>query len=400
MPRLLSIALCLLHTAPLAFGATYSAPAATAKPQQCRVVWRESPQTSAILSWSTSTPSRKHQIRYRAEGSSEWITHPSDRDGKHSGAAILYYHHARLTGLEPASRYDVVFRSDGQESAPLWFRTAPADDVPVQLIFGGDSRSGLEDRRRMNGLVARVVREQSQQGQAPVVALAHGGDYVLDGRSLPQWSRWLTDYELTTSQDGQLLPIIPARGNHDLGSIFNELFDFPRGDKNYYATDLTPQVRLVTLNTETTTAGDQQDWLAKQLETYTSKRRWIIAQYHKPAFPAVKTPSSALTSWVPLFEQHGVRLVCEADGHCIKRTAPILGDRIDPRGVVYIGEGGLGVEQRSPRQGLWYLDHASAKVSSGCHLHLLQFDQQAIHGTVLMMDGAVFDEFSIEPRGE
>ncbi len=399
MPRLLSITLCLLLNAPLALGAADSAPEATAKPQQCRVVWREAPQTSATLSWSTSTPGESHLVRYRAEGDSDWTTHPSDRDGKHSGIGILYYHHARLTGLRPATRYDVVFQSDGQDSAPLWFRTAPADDVPVQLIFGGDSRSGLADRRRMNGLISRVVREQAQQGRPPVVALAHGGDFVLDGRSLPQWSRWLTDYELTTSKEGQLLPIIPARGNHDIGSIFNELFDFPKGDKNYYATDLTPQVRLLTLNTETTTAGDQQDWLARQLETYTPQRRWVISQYHRPAFPAVKEPSSALSSWVPLFEQHGVRLVCEADGHCIKRTAPILGDHIDPRGVVYIGEGGLGVGQRTTRQGLWYLDHASAKVGFGHHLHLFRFDKQAIHGTVLLMDGGVFDEFTIEPRG-
>jgi len=42
------------------------------------------------------------------------------------------------------------------------------------------------------------------------------------------------------------------------------------------------------------------------------KHRWLIAQYPRPAYPAVKSPSRALQSWIPLFEKFNVDLVCEA----------------------------------------------------------------------------------------
>ena len=40
--------------------------------------------------------------------------------------------------------------------------------------------------------------------------------------------------------------------------------------------------------------------------------RWLAVQYHRPAFPAVKSPSGALQFWVPLFDRFNVDLVYEA----------------------------------------------------------------------------------------
>ncbi len=57
--------------------------------------------------------------------------------------------------------------------------------------------------------------------------------------------------------------------------------------------------------------------------------RWVLVNYHKPAFPAVKDPEDYRFArvheyWVPLFDQYRPDLVIESDGHCLKRTLSIL----------------------------------------------------------------------------
>ena len=220
------------------------------------------------------------------------------------------------------------------------------------------------------------------------------------GAASPQWKQWLSDYDLTTvGKENRLLPIIPTRGNHDFGIFFNEVFDFPLEHRNYYATKLSPTVTLLTLNTETSTAGDQLQWLKAQLtQPAGDQRNWLLCQYHKPAFPAVKVPSGAYANWVPLFEEHGVDLCLEADGHCIKRTPPLRDNRIDPTGIVYLGEGGLGVGQRSPKTNRWFLQ-PPAVTGTGHHVQLLTFRGNEMTGRVILEDGSTFDEFRLQPRG-
>src|SRR5690606_8260499 len=136
-------------------------------------------------------------------------------------------------------------------------------DVPFSLMFGGDSRSGPEARRSINHQMANMIAEATTTGRPEILALAHGGDYIADGRKLAQWAEWMGDHELTIGGDGRLMPVIPTRGNHEPGPIFDEVFDFPDRDGNYYTVDIGPEMRLVTLNTEIATAGDQKKWLGK-----------------------------------------------------------------------------------------------------------------------------------------
>lgn len=375
---------------------SHAAPAASAI-EHLRVTWRGDASTTAIVSWSTASVGAGHALAWRPAGAAEWRRADCHRSGEFSRGGGLWFHHAQLADLELATQYEVIAQSDGRESDVYSFRTAPAAGAPFQLLFGGDSRSGREHRRKMNELLRRLVDEAREATRPPVIALAHGGDFVNNGRKLAEWREWLDDYMITTSKRGELLPIIPTRGNHDYGELFNELFDFPEGNPNYYTTTLTPTVTLLTLNTETSTAGDQQAWLERQLAKPAPQRQWLLCQYHKPAFPAVKVPSGAYASWVPLFEKYGVDLALEADGHCIKRTPPILGHEIDPAGVVYIGEGGLGVGQRTPHTDRWYLQ-PPAVTGQGHHVHLLSFDGAKMTGRVILEEGSIFDEFTHTPR--
>ncbi len=370
------------------------------KPAQWRLVWNTDPATTATLCWNTAEAGTEHRVLLRREGAgkedgAKEIVVKSQRDGRYSaGKPDLFFHHVHLSELKPATKYHVVLASDDQRSPEMFFITAPAKDVPVSFLFGADSRSGHEARRQVNAMLAKITAESYASKRTPVLAFAHGGDFIYDGRNLVQWSRWMSDHELTVGPDGRMLPIIPARGNHDRGKLFNEIFAFPPGNTNFYGVDIGPQMRLVTLNTETSVTGNQLAWLRKELAASRPKKRWLLAQYHRPAFPAVKQPWLNLMHWVPVFEKYNLDLVCEGDGHNIKRTVPIRDFKEDPTGIVYIGEGGLGVGQRAPKQGRWYLSSRQAKSGQGHHVQLLTFTQKKLTCQVILLGGQVFDSYT------
>lgn len=374
-----------------------SAPALAAEPHpsrptQWRLVWTEDPTTTAMFCWSTAAAGSQHTV-YLSAADGTNLAVEAQRSGAYTSSDDqLHYHHAKVTGLKPDMRYEVTLASDAVRSPDFWFRTASAKDAPMSLIFGGDSRSDPAARRQVNKLIADLAKKKPG-----ILCFAHGGDYINTGSSFAQWNQWMSDHELTTGDDGRLLPIVPARGNHDIGPLFEETFGFPSGDTNYYAINLAPQVRLITLNSEISAAGDQKRWLETELTAARKKNRFVVAQYHRPAFPAVKRPGSAKQHWVPLFEKYNVDLVCEADGHNIKRTVPVRGDKLDPSGVVYIGEGGLGVPQREPKRDRWFLQKPGM-TDKGHHVHVLSFNRQTLAGRAIGLGGVERDAFQLLVR--
>ena len=89
--------------------------------------------------------------------------------------------------------------------------------------------------------------------------------------------------------------------------------------------------------------------------------------------------------------------VCENDGHTIKRTVPIRGNVKDPTGVVYIGEGGLGVTPRKPKPERWYLQKPGF-ASSGSHIFVITFEEKKMTTRCVELSGKVADEFSFRSR--
>ena len=369
-------------------------------PAQWRVVWTEEPQTRAVVAWTTAVPGESHQVLYdtesRRDGAAEYRWRvPCQVNGEYTalGTSDLFYHHATLEGLTPSTTYYFVMKSDGQASRELWFQTAPADDRPFAILHGGDSRSDRDMRRRMNQRIAQLAKDDET-----ILAMAHGGDYVYLGILISQWSDWMTDWELTTTDDGRVLPIIPVRGNHEsFGLLYDEVFGSPGGGfgRNYFATRLGAGALMITLNSEIAAGGDQTNFLAECLAENTDVR-WQVVQYHRPIWPAVKEPARSKVHWQPLFDAHGVDLSCESDGHVLKRTVPIRGDAAHPQGVVYIGEGGLGVPQRTPKD-TWYLE-PPGMAASVHHVWRLRFGPTALELEAISMDGEIVDRSALKPR--
>ena len=304
-----------------------------------------------------------------------------------------FFHHCKLEKLKPNTSYYFLLESDGKFSKPLYFKTAPTSG-DFKLLTGGDSRSGTASRCRMN---LRMAKEVSKKPE--ILALVHGGDYIASGTSWRQWRTWLSNHELTPQPDGRVLPIIPTRGNHDGGPLFFEVFNLEkhREDLHFWHTvKVTDDVHIVTLDTNYTAKGAQEQWLDKQLAELRPKSKWLLTNYHRPLFPAVKGPAKQSSVFVPLFEKYNVDLALESDGHCIKRTVPIRNGKQDPTGVVYVGEGGLGVGQRRPKQDHWYLK--DGYTGRGHHVMQLSFSKDALEVETIMLEGNTIDKVTLKPR--
>lgn len=369
-------------------------PAGT-QPAQWRVIWQEDPAHAALIAWTTDTAGTSNLYvdpQSRGGTTANYTQQVSCSDERHS-LAFDYYHHCDLTGLTPSTRYYFVMETDGVVSEELYFITAPdGPDAPFKMLFGGDSRSNSTRRRSINQVIAEMVRNDPD-----ILALSHGGDYIERGTSWSQWKQWLSDFELTTGPDGRVLPIIATRGNHEaVGALFGEVLGGAGTGSNYYTTTIGRFV-LVTLNTETTQSGDQRNWLEAELQQAGTHARWITAQYHRPAWPAVKQPSGAKMHWVPLFEAHDLDMVFESDGHALKRTVPIRDNQHDSSGVTYVGEGGLGVGQRTPDRTRWYLE-APGFAESAHHIQKVTVTASTLLYEALDPDGTVLDQVTLTAR--
>ena len=398
-------------------------------PAQWRVIWTKDARHEATISWSTAVHGKQHTVHVGTEAhgkdTAKYSMHlKSANDGAYSINAreaadgqlkTAFYHHAELKDLKAGTKYYFVIESDGQFSKPLHFITSP-DQLPFKLIHGGDSRTGLVERCKMNKMIALQVKKDPN-----IIGLVHGGDYVISGQSWRQWRAWLSHNELLTLDDGRVIPIIPTLGNHDGGPLFYDVFHLNKnapGTENaktsvasneskgrkktmrsyWQTTALGGGVNIVTLDTNYSALGPQGKWLENELSTLRPKSTWLLTNYHRPLYPAVKAAPSHKKTFVPLFEKYNVDVALESDGHCIKRTAPIRNEKIDPTGVTYIGEGGLGVGQRQPKTDLWYLK--GGLVGAGHHVMVLDFHKEHLEIKVVLMNQSIKDTFQLKARSK
>ncbi|MFD2245111.1 purple acid phosphatase family protein [Pontibacter ruber] len=416
------------------------------EPIHVRVIWTENPSNHAIISWTTlHANGGPHYVYYDTishRGNLKAYTYKRKakvngqitmvEEDREKGVPPGYYHHSEISNLKAATAYYFVVESSGVISEEYYFITAPDDDRPVSIIWGSDSRAGgerefsptfskllpdiientalheikgHEARQRMNEVITQIFEDNKN-----VIAFTHGADYGLTA----QWRHlywWLEDQQAIVAGDNRLLPLIISRGNHDTEIGFKENFWLGNSiegrtlDTFYYTSNLSAHASLITLNTEISVTGEQRVWLNKTLSLIRGKKRWVVVHYHRPAYPAVKafkgqTFTRVRNAFVPLFEKHNVDLVAESDGHVLKRTLPIRNGKHDKSGIVYIGEGGLGVPQRPVTDSTrWYVQSPGYAISSH-HVHVINFNKDNLHVQAIGIDGEVIDNFIRQPRAK
>lgn len=395
-------------------------------PRHLRVIWTEDPSSYAVISWTTMYEHGKnHRVFYdtlRRGGDKRNYAFqtPASKNGAISmvdedfkeGVPQGYYHHADLKNLQPSTEYYFIVESDDMVSDEFYFISGPEDDREFSLLWGGDSRMGGPepryagrtphvDRQEMNKRIKSLMDEDPN-----ILGFIHGADYgtTADWRHL-FW--WFEDHEIVIGEDNRLLPLIISRGNHDLQIGFEENFwlgdtQKKRGFDYYFSTQLGSQTAILTLNTEISVAGDQRDWLEENLANKRKENRWLLVNYHRPAYPVVKDFENATfkrvrDTWVPYFEKHNIDLALESDGHILKRTVPIRNNKYDETGIVYIGEGGLGVPQRVADSTRWFIQPPGF-AKSAHNVHKLTFSQDLIKINAFGMEGDILDEFEVKPR--
>lgn len=365
---------------------------------QVRVVWDKDPSTSARVVWTIPKSSTISSVSLRPDGAtsnSEVKPTSTSKPSQYNNSYLFeknqnpFMVSAEFTELKPDTKYHLEIKAEKVER--FWFKTAPQNDN-FALLLGGDSRSDHDVRRFINTTIKEITEEHPE-----IIAFVHGGDYIENGNDWRQWQLWLNDYRLTYQSNGRILPIIPTRGNHETDKkLYNQVFGFAESDIGYF-TSRIGSLDLITLNSEESITGEQFQWLDKQLQKAKTDGQWMFTNYHRPAYPAVKRPS-ATNRWVPLFEKYGVRVAFESDGHTFKQTLPIYEDaKNEDKGVIYLGEGGLGVKQRRPKDNRWYLNDGGIAFKQH-HFIFIKKDDLGFTIQALDENGNSFHELALRPR--
>ncbi len=262
----------------------------------------------------------------------------------------------RLVDLEPNTKYYFVVRDLDGNSRRYYFITLPDNpETPISIVSGGDSRATEEfvsggPRVNANLMVSKLRPHM----------LIYSGDYT-DFDTPLEWQRFLDDWQLTTTEDGRMFPVVHTRGNHEyIPSSIIEMFLVPHPDAYYAQTFGGNLLRIYTLNTEIAQGGAQTNWLRTDLEQNGDKTIYRFANYHRSIRPheSGKSPQEvAYQNWVPLFFQYGFQLLNEGDSHVIKATWPVRPSteegndrgfiRDDVNGFVIVGEGCWGAPVRA-----------------------------------------------------
>lgn len=327
-------------------GYTPDCSAGEAKPsvRRLRLTWWSDPSTTAAIGWEQNHGAATLHYEERAQWLSTQELSAQVTARMPSKVGGTYWAH--LTGLKPDTAYQFQVRGAAGDSAPLWFKTAPARPQAMSFVIGGDSRNHRKTRKLANQLVAKLTP----------TAVLFGGDFTAQDTKR-QWRQWLDDWQLSISADGRLTPLVPTRGNHDSERSLSRAWGEAH-PQFYYALSFGGQlVRVYTLNSERPAGGEQQKWLEADLKQH-AEATLKIAQYHKPMRPHTGMKIEGFDEyehWAPLFRDHGLDLAVECDSHLMKVTWPLVMDpdgvqgfkRVIKGGTVFIGEGGWGAPLRS-----------------------------------------------------
>ncbi len=306
-----------------------------------------------------------------------------------------------LTNLESNTEYEFRIGAHGEV---FGLKTAPSDILkPLSFVIGGDVMPG--DPALFEDTCKKAAAYQPS-------FVVFGGDLAYSApdkkskkEDFPRWTKWFQIIFETLRIDNQLIPIVTAIGNHEVKGGFGQtreeapffytFFRKPYLD-GYMACRFNNYLSLYLLDSGHTNSisGAQAEWLENQLKR-DRKSLHRIAIYHVPAYPSVRyfkneTSSKIRKHWAPLFDKYRLNMAFENHDHAYKRTFPLRGGEIDPRGVVYIGDGSWGVHPRVPRKAS--STDFLAKTESARQFALVTISEEERLVTIISSEGKSVDK--------
>ncbi len=350
------------------------------------------PETSMAVHWLEEGEVKTTKILYRAVSSKSRneVVALQERWGNDTLCKGV------LKDLLPDTEY--FFSLEGEE-IEYRFRTMPSGlQRPVYIAIGGDAYQKLDPYEEMNKVVAEKCPD--------FVVL--GGDiaYANRGDPIKRWKDFLRVWHRTmVTPEGRIIPLVCTPGNHEIlskskggGRLFLQLFPYLE-QGSYGVVDFKDEALFLLLDTGhiNPIAGKQTDWIKQVLEVK-KQYPYKFAVYHISAYPSVysygnKTSTLIRKNWCPLFEEGGVLAAFENHNHAFKRTYPMKQEKIDPRGVVYIGDGTWAVEPRKTKS-RFYLEEVK---SSNC-FSLMTLDRTGVSVRTFDLEGKLIDTWNTEAK--
>jgi predicted phosphodiesterase len=264
------------------------------------------------------------------------LTGPAGFHATRSSESAKKFHSVRIDGLSPGTTYNYKVASNGTESAPASFTTAPSENKPFKFVVFGDNRSDAA----MHAGVVRLIEK------APADFLLHTGDMVQTGDNESEWQEFFgVENKLLASRC-----LFASVGNHELtapdptGQVnflkyFATIEDDGRERPHLYGSFRWSNTRFFMLNAMDTWTGEERDWLKSELAAAMNEPGLVhrIAVLHHGPFSSGRHGGNArliANGIVDIFRDNKVDLVLAGHDH--------LYERGEGQGIKYIVSGGAG----------------------------------------------------------
>ena len=330
--------------------------------------------SEVTVSWHTLKPVQNPRVVLgRLDGSYELTIEAGQAsylDAKMKQTVIA--HHAKLTGLHPATDYMYLAIHDGAAPEFGSFRTAPKGRVPFTFTSFGDQGTPTAAKKFVppagvtlpaplfvNDNLGSPAAGDTTMGVEQLRPLFHlfNGDLCYANIAEDRVRTWWDFWENNT-RSARNRPWMPSPGNHE-----NELGNGPIGYQAYQTyfsvpdaagqTDITRglwyaftagSVRVVAIANDDVcyqdggnsyvrgySNGAQKAWLEQELKAARENAEidWLVVCMHQVAISSADKFNGAdlgiREEWVPLFDKYGVDLVVCGHEHHYERSHPIRG---------------------------------------------------------------------------
>lgn len=389
------------------------------EPLHVYLTWQGDTSTTMTVNYQTGVPAGKSEVSYDTESHggdpSAYKFHATG--SAHEVAGLNAYverevHWVPLTHLSPGQTYYFVAGDPATGvSTEMKFQTIPSGDAAIRFTVGGD----------MDTIPAVAKLHRQAARQSPMFGLLTGDLAVCNGK-LENWERWDAWLNLwqdnMVTPDGCVIPMVVGMGNHETNGSFGQTWEkapfyfgyFAQGPEAYpppqpaihFSRHFGQNVLLCVLNSGHVepVEGAQTEWLSHELAA-ASSIPYRFAAYHVPVYPSHrpltdKNIAAVRTYWRPVFDEYGLTTAFEGHDHTEKRTKLLKGDKLDPNGTLYLGDG-YGTQGLRPgdQKDQWYMAHLESKY----HLWLVEVPGTQTPGaapvyTAIDQDGNIIDQYS------
>eukprot|EP01112_Ceratiomyxa_fruticulosa_P011252 TRINITY_DN303_c0_g1_i3.p1 TRINITY_DN303_c0_g1~~TRINITY_DN303_c0_g1_i3.p1 ORF type:complete len:478 (+),score=64.24 TRINITY_DN303_c0_g1_i3:595-2028(+) len=316
-----------------------------------------------------------------------------------------------ITQLTPNTTYYFVagyFEDSGLPVLSTEFKVRTAGFGKFNFVAGGDmSQDGIAENLLSIG------------GKSEPLFGMVGGDIAYESgfeSCYRLWDRWILRWNTYfTTPTGFSVPMLLAIGNHENAGFKMQASQIPflstyfpqqLGLKNvpvsqrqtYHSHYINNSTVILALDTWVVASmgGEQAEWIKNQLENAQNNgvaHKFSI--YHVSIYPSVPDNFYAVYDgqkyWEPIFSNYSLTASFENHYHLYKRSKPILNGKVDPNGVVYLGDGSWGVvEEKNIGKYSWYVDKLESKV----FVYLVEVDPfVSVNVKAVGEDNTVFDSW-------